>query len=446
MTSTIFAQISNVGKSAISVFRISGKKSFLALKKLGVKKKINHAKFFLSNIYCPSSKDLIDKAMIVGFKAPNSFTSEDVVEIHTHGGIAISNFVTEILLNIPGIKHAENGEFSKRAFLNQKIDLTQAEAICDLINSQTRMQHKQAIRQLKGDLGNLYKKWRKSFVKIISVLETNIDFPDEIIPQNTLNEVQKEIDIIKKQMLDHLNDKNHGEKLRNGITIGIFGKPNVGKSSLINIISKRNIAIVTDTSGTTRDIIETHLDIGGYPIILSDTAGIRNDASNEIEKIGIKKSLELKQSCDIEILTYSIQDIEKSITDNTKSKDTILVINKVDLISEAKLKNYKSKKKFKDAIFISCHQKKGIKSLTDEIIKKISGKAFASNNPIITRNRHRKSIKESLIHLKKSQKEQDIVIVAEEIRQAMRNIEIIIGNVSSEEILGEIFSSFCIGK
>lgn len=471
---TIFAQSSKLGKSGVAVFRISGPKSLFALKHL---LKSNNIEFIPRIMYCkklinPKNQELIDDAMVVYFQAPASFTGEDVVEIYTHGSIAIAAMLTETLLTIDGLRMAEPGEFTRRAFLNGKFDLTAAEGIADLIEAETVWQHRQAVKQAGGGLEELYNGWRQTLLTIIGFLEAYIDFPDEDIPQEILNRVMTLSDELKYAIIKHLNDNRRGELLRTGIKLTILGTPNVGKSSLLNFLMQRDVAIVSNIEGTTRDIIEGYLDIGGYPIILQDTAGIRS-SNDLIELEGIKRAIESAKMADIKIIMLDaiklsnspsyfeeIADIIDLIDDNS-----IMLVNKIDLLDKslghchtASVWDLDSRLHGNDImedrllplnknyLKISIKEKIGLDILLKEIENIAHNIAGLTELPHITRQRQRTCIEKVLEYLENFNIENDLVLATEDVRMAIRSLSNVTGKISVEEVLGEIFSNFCIGK
>jgi tRNA modification GTPase len=444
---TIFALSSKFGKAGVAVFRISGNLSLFALKQL-VREDINptHKLMYYKKIYDPSNEELIDHAMIVYFKAPNSFTGEDIVEIHTHGSVAIIKMLNATLLNIRGLRLAEPGEFARRAVLNNKFDLTAAEGLADLIEAETIEQHKQAIRQASGELEKLYDNWREKLLTVISLLEAYIDFPEEEIPEEILENILSISIELKNSISSHLNDNRRGELLRSGIKLAIIGPPNVGKSSLLNFFMQREVAIVSNIAGTTRDIVEAHLDIGGYPIILQDSAGIRTETTDRIEQEGIRRSIETAKQADIRILMFDVDSLDQyqtcdiGIRDNTKN--TILVINKIDQNPNQAYGSINDCK----PILISVKEQLGLDLLINEIKHKASNIAGLSQSPSITRERHRYELMKALEHLSLFDLNDDLVLATENIRMCIRALSHITGKITVEEILGEIFSKFCIGK
>ena len=391
---TIFAQSSKLGKSGVAVFRISGPNSLFALKQLLRDQNIQISPRMLYNrkIYNPQTDELIDNAMVVYFRGPSSFTGEDTVEIHTHGSIAIAAMLTEILLGVECLRLAKPGEFAKRAFLNGKFDLTSAEGLADLIEAETIQQHRQALRQADGALKELYDKWRQDLLSIMSLLEAYIDFPDEDIPIEVLDNVLENIRTIQESIVLHLDDNRRGELLRNGIKLTIIGEPNVGKSSLLNFLMQKNVAIVSDIAGTTRDVIEGHIDIGGYPIILQDTAGIRAGTLDVIEQEGIKRAVESAKEADIKIIMMDATSMNETIASSYLDENSIIVINKIDLNKEADYIMADCRKSLK----ISLKENIGLDLLLDYIKNIASNLAGLGESPRITRVRHRHQLRQAL--------------------------------------------------
>ncbi|MBN8512049.1 MAG: tRNA uridine-5-carboxymethylaminomethyl(34) synthesis GTPase MnmE [Rickettsiales bacterium] len=444
---TIFAQGSASGKAGVCVFRISGPSSFASLRKLTQSNldKIAARKMYVKKIYHPHSGKLIDIALIVYFSGNNSFTGEDSAEIYTHGSIAVIKMMHESLALLDDLRLAEPGEFAKRAFLNGKMDLTSAEGLADLIDAETELQQQQAIMQMSGALEQIYEKWRKQLVELISLIEAYIDFPDEDIPEETITKASILVKKIMDEITLHLDDNNRGERLRSGLKLAILGKPNVGKSSLLNHLMQREIAIVSNIAGTTRDVIEGHLDIGGYPIILQDTAGIRESTQDEIELEGINRAVKAASNADIKILVLDVSDTdqEKQILDNILDDKTILVINKIDLVeAEPMPKIYTS-----SPIFISIKDQIGLDKLTTAIIDMArSITPSPASAASITRARHRAELKKALEYLSDFSMNNDLVLAAEDLRMSIRTLSHLTGKITVDEILGEIFSNFCIGK
>lgn len=437
---TIFAQSSARGKAGVTVFRISGSEALNAIAKIADIAQIKPRICYVRTL--KYKENVIDQAMLVYFPKPKSFTGEDVVEIHTHGSIAVMALLTEALLSDPSLRLAEPGEFTKRAFLNHKMDLTMAEGLSDLIEAETSMQHKQAMRQMSGELGELYISWRKELLGIMSFLEAYIDFPDEDIPDSVLIDIASKIENLKSLLQYHIDDNRRGERLRQGIKLTILGAPNVGKSSLLNFLTQREVAIVSHIPGTTRDVIESHIDIGGYPIILTDTAGIRKNTEDLIEKEGIARALKNADDADIKIVMFDINNFESGYNELSHLIDdtTIILVNKIDMQSLYLTEISQN------VIHTSIKSNINTQQIINAIEKKAENIASPGETPAITRLRHRQNIMDAISALIRCDLKSDIVLAAEDIRMAARSLERMTGKLEVDEILGEIFSNFCIGK
>ena len=442
---TIYALSSGPGVSGIAVIRVSGKNTVEVIKKITLSKLPPPRVATLVKFNKNGGKELIDEGVIIWFPAPNSYTGEDLAEFHVHGSRAVVNAMHLAISKIKNCRLAEPGEFTKRAFQNGRINLLKAESIADLISSETEIQRKQAIKIMSGKSAYKFNSWREKLLKILSHVEAKIDFPEEDLPKKLFNEVQKVSGTILKEIKKTLNDEKVGERIREGFKIAIVGPPNSGKSSLLNYFSKRDVAIVSEIAGTTRDVIETHLNLDGYPVILSDTAGIRH-SKNEIERKGIKIALSRADDADLRIVIISAKKpyfthVLKSLLNN----DAILVINKTDLIS----KNISSSFKKYDHVFISIKKEKNLNVLIKKVKRKLKNKFTTREDILITRERHRQNLINCVHHLEKFQKKrlsQDFDKAAEDLRLATRHLGMIVGKVDVEELLGSIFNDFCIGK
>lgn len=439
---TIYALSTVFGKSGIAIIRISGENALNVISEITNIdiQKIKSRYAYYTPIKDKKTKELLDKALVVYFKAPHSFTGEDVVEINCHGSKAVLNSILNCLSSFSKLRLAEPGEFSKRAFYNQKMDLTEAEGLSDLIDAETKEQQKYALRQMEGNLKNLYSSWRECLVKVLSVLEAYIDFPDEDIPQDLYDYILNTVFKTKTEIKEHLKDNNVNERLRNGFRIVIAGEANAGKSSLINTLTKRNAVIVSDIAGTTRDAIDINLDIGGYPVVITDTAGIR-ETDNPIEKQGIDIALQKIANADIVIALYDGNAVFKEI-EELGNKTVVYVANKSDKLSEMQKELIKAKKH----ILISAKYNEGIDELISVLQNKIQDSFSSSSDFLITRIRYRKSLEYCLENLENFSLNKEIELSAEDIRLACRAIGQITGAVHINEILDNIFGSFCIGK
>ena len=442
---TIYALSTGPGISGIAVIRVSGKNTAEVIKKLTGSKlpvpRVATLKKFNKN----GGKELIDEGVIIWFPAPNSYTGENLAEFHVHGSRAVINAMHSAISKIKNCRLAEPGEFTKRAFQNGKINLLKAESIADLISSETEIQRKQALKIMSGKSADKFNSWREKLLKILSHVEAKIDFPDEGLPKKIITEVQKISNTVLTEIKKTLDDQNVGERIREGFKIAIIGPPNSGKSSLLNYLSKRDVAIVSEIAGTTRDVIETHLNLDGYPVIVSDTAGIRS-SKNEIEKKGIKIALKRAGDADLRLVIVSAKNVD--FTDVLKgllTKNAILVVNKSDLIKgklNSKFKKYEN-------VLISIKKDSNLNKLITKIKSKLKNKFTTAEDILITRERHRQNLKNCAQHLEKFQKKksaQDFDKAAEDLRLATRHLGMIVGKVDVEELLGSIFNDFCIGK
>ena len=442
---TIYALSTGPGISGIAIIRVSGKKTGDVIKKITRNKLPNPREATRRKFNYINTNELIDEGVLLWFPGPNSYTGEDLAEFHVHGSRAVINALHKTLSQIKNCRLAEPGEFTKRAFQNGKISLLKAESIADLISSETEIQRKQALKIMSGKSSDQFNSWRDKLLKILSHIEAKIDFPDEDLPKDILTNIQKTSDQVCFEIQRTLNDQKVGERIREGFKIAIIGPSNAGKSSLLNYLSKRDAAIVSEIAGTTRDVIETHLNFDGYPVVVSDTAGIR-DSKDEIEKKGIKIALNRAEDADLKLVIVSVKNVDfTKVLEDLLAKDAILVVNKSDLIKR-KLNN-----KFKKYEQIIISNKKGINlnKLISKIKNKLKNQFISSENILITRERHRQNLKNCVYHLQKFQEKKyakDFDKAAEDLRLATRHLGMIVGKVDVEELLGSIFNDFCIGK
>jgi len=438
----IYALSSGRGPSGIAIIRLSGKDTLKITELITKKKNINAKEINLCKFYNPSNGGLLDEGLLLLFPSPNSFTGDDLAEFHVHGSNAVITQFLNVLSEQPNCRLAEPGEFTKIAFQNNKIDLLEAESIGDLIHSETELQRKQAIKLVQGNASDYYNNLREKLVKSLAYIEAQIDFAEDDLPDNVLKEVQVSIKEVHEDIKRILNDNKIGEKIREGFRIAIIGEVNAGKSSLLNLLSKREAAIVSEEEGTTRDIIETYLNIDGYPVILADTAGIR-ESRNEIEKKGISLALSKSEEADLNLIVIdNSSKILNTKIQNLINENSIVVLNKSDIDNS-------KKHNFKEAVMVSVKENKNIDELVKKIKKILISKFTSSKNILITRERHRTKLNYCLNEidnfLKKDQKK-DIEMAAEDLRLATRHLGGIVGKVDVEEILGSIFKDFCIGK
>ena len=442
---TVYALSSGPGISGIAVIRVSGSKTEEIILSLtnGSLPKTKEAT--LKKIINPKNGELIDEGLVIFFKRPNSYTGEDMAEFHVHGSKAVVQEVLTVLEGFDDCRLAEPGEFTKIAFQNNKINLLKAESIGDLIAAETELQRKQALRIMLGDSSKKFNFWRDELINILADIEAKIDFPDEDIPENLSQNIKNRCEKIKNEIQVTLDDNKTGEIIREGFKIAIVGPPNVGKSSLLNYLSKREAAIVSEKAGTTRDVIECHLDLEGIPVIISDTAGIR-DSSDEIETKGVNLAINKAEEADLIIILLDPKKLDFKGFFNEKLHDkSILAINKSDLLIES-INN----KEFKiEPHIISIKDNKNLDKLIEAVKLKLNKQFLKTNNVLITRSRHRLHLKECHKHLKvflEKKNNQEFDLAAEDLRLSIRHLGTIVGKVDVEEILGSIFDNFCIGK
>ncbi len=440
---TIFALATAPAKSGVAIIRISGAGAVPALALLTAAPcpPANYAKYFV--IRNPSSGGIIDKGLAIYFKSPHSFTGEDVVELHLHGSIAIIREVLGVLAGIDGLRPAEAGEFTRRAFINGKMDLMEAEGLADLINADTKAQKTQAIRQMQGEISVFYDEIRKTTINCLALLEAYIDFPDEEIPESVLSEWRKSIIMLQEKIRAVLADHKKGERLREGLNIVIIGAPNAGKSSLLNILSGKEAAIVSHHAGTTRDVIEVQMDIAGYPVILMDTAGLR-ESSDEVEEEGIKRARTRAGQADIKLALFDAAELPE-MDNNTRElldDNTIVIISKADLVaSDLQIPQF-----FNSPISLSTKTGQGIDQLLAVIEDKVTDFFSDGVAPFITRNRHRALLQEAELLLGAALQDKPLEIACEELRRAALAIGKITGKIQVDDVLDVIFNQFCIGK
>ena len=442
---TIYALSSGSGISGIASIRISGELTKNVVEKLTNSRIPKPRLATLKKINNITTNELIDEGIIIWFPGPNSYTGEDMAELHVHGSVAVVKAIQNSIAEIDGCRIAEPGEFTKLAFLNKKINLQKAESIADLISSETEIQRRQAIKIMTGKTAERFNSWRDGLVKILSNFEAKIDFPEEDLPEDILKDIKIKVNEIKNEIKKTLNDQKVGERIREGFKIAIVGPPNAGKSSLLNYLSNKEASIVSEIAGTTRDVIEVHLNINGLPVIISDTAGIRN-SKDEIEKKGIKLALQKAEDADrnIVIIEPKSGHFTGFLKDLLNSK-SILVINKSDLGVDSIVPEFKRYA----PIYISIKNEKNLNSLITEIKNRLKNQFHNSENILITRERHRYNLEQCVEHLENFEEKnnsEEFDKASEDLRLGIRNLGKITGKVDVEEILGTIFRDFCIGK
>lgn len=457
--STIVAISTAPGIGGIGIIRISGDKTFNIIEKIFKQKKKQEIKDIkgytikYGHIINPETDEIIDEVLVSFFKKPHSYTTEDMCEINSHGGMIIMQKILDICLKY-GAEMAEAGEFTKRAFLNGRIDLSQAESIIDIINSKTEKETKASVKQLNGFLSEKINKIRKKITDVMVNIEVNIDYPEYDVEEVGENQTRTMLEEVKKELEELEKTFYNGKIIKEGIKVAIIGKPNAGKSSLLNAILREDRAIVTQYAGTTRDTIEEFMNIDGIPLKIVDTAGIRN-AKDEVEKIGILKSREMANNADLVIgifdATKEIDKEDEEIINILNEKKAIVVLNKIDLLKKEIKIDEKILKLNKKIIKISALEKIGIEELNNEITKlfKINEINF-DNEIIVTNSRHKNLINKALENTKLALETLDndmpLDIIAIYIKEILEDLGLITGENVSENIINEIFAKFCLGK
>ena len=479
-TGTIVALASAAGRAGVAVVRVSGEQAAEAITKLCKLALLPPPRTAtLCDIHDFRTNDLIDRALVLWFPAPHSFTGENIVEFHVHGGRAILHALLEALCALENFRLAEAGEFSRRAFENGKMDLTEAEGIADLVDAETAAQRRQALRQMDGELGRLYTNWAARLTHALAFMEAAIDFSDEEIPDNLAAQSLADIKTIVDEMTTHLNDAHRGERLREGFVVAILGAPNAGKSSLLNALARREAAIVSPTAGTTRDIIEIQLDLGGFPVSLVDTAGLR-ESVDEIESEGVRRALARAEQADLKLLLFdgSAEGPPDPATLSLLDDRSLVVMNKADLMERSLTKknivipakagiqraasaahmNFSPRgcaaldpalRRGDDTekpLPISAKTGEGLAELTACLIHEIETRFTCAAGPALTRGRHRAALEDCLAHLRRALDVKQTELCAEDLRLSVRALGRITGTVDVEDLLDVIFGSFCIGK
>ncbi|KZD12835.1 tRNA uridine-5-carboxymethylaminomethyl(34) synthesis GTPase MnmE [Oceanibaculum pacificum] len=436
---TIFALASGAGRSGIAVIRISGPLARQALSALTRRELPPPRQASLRLLAMPESGEMLDHALTLWFPAPHSFTGEDVVELHLHGGRAVIAGVIEALSALPDLRLAEPGEFTRRAFLAGKLDLTEVEGLADLIDAETTAQRRQALRQMDGALSGLYEDWRTRLIRCLAHTEAAIDFADEELPADMMLAIQAEVQGLRQEMQAHLADGRRGEMLREGFRIAIIGPPNAGKSSLLNWLAQRDAAIVSEIAGTTRDVIEAHLDLGGYSVLLADTAGLRETVDG-IEAEGIRRARNWAAAADLQLLVLDATQPEPVGT--VSDAPMIRVLNKVDL----KIKGHTCQSFPIDAMSISVRTGEGLDALLQKLTGLVAEKLDMAGTPSLTRERHRAAVTLCVEALDRFLKGRAADLAAEDMRVALRALGRITGQADVEDLLDVIFRDFCLGK
>ena len=442
---TIYALSSGPGISGLAVIRVSGPETKRIIENLTNSPPPKPRYATLKKFSKINTNELIDEGILLWFPGPQSYTGEDMAEFHVHGSRAVIEAIHAAISKVGDCRLAEPGEFTKIAFQNGKINLLKAESISDLISAETEIQRHQAMKIMSGKSSEKFNDLRNRLLKILSNIEAKIDFPEEDLPDEIIKNIKIESKKIKEEIQKILSDNKVGELIREGFKIAIVGPANAGKSSLLNFLSNRDVAIVSEIAGTTRDVIEVHLNLDGYPVIISDTAGIR-DSKDEIERKGVKLALKKAENSDLNIILIEPKsaDFTGFLNDLVNEKG-LIVVNKSDLGIEKidqEIKKYKP-------IYLSVKEEKNLDVLIKAIKEKLKKKFIKSDDILITRERHRQNLEQCVFHLNNFEKKnslEEFDKASEDLRLATRHLGVIVGKVDVEEILGSIFNDFCIGK
>lgn len=450
---TIYALASGAGRAGVALVRISGALAGQALERLTGKALPPPRLATLARLFDPRPSDLqhretLDDALVLWFPGPASFTGEDVAELHLHGGIAVVDGVLAALSAIDGLRLAEAGEFTRRAFENGKLDLTQVEGLADLIEAETQAQRKQALRQAEGELGRLYDGWRESLIRALAYFEAELDFSDEELPDDLRVGVVDQIYELRRSIQAHLHDGRRGERLRGGVRLAIIGPPNAGKSSLMNALARREAAIVSDIAGTTRDVVEVHLNLAGYPLLVADTAGLR-ESKDQIEQEGVRRAKAWAEGADLKLAVFDatlLPDLDAQ-TVALLDDQTLVALNKADAAQHlpATIEGH--------AVWpLSVKTGAGLEALLAELTARLAVHCQSpSDGPAPTRARHREALVRTEAMLARflargNAQRIGPELEAEDLRLAARELGRITGRVDVEDLLDVIFRDFCIGK
>jgi tRNA modification GTPase len=440
---TIFALSSGRVPAAIAVVRVSGPQARAALTALGGKLP-EPRKAALRRLRHPQTRDLLDEALVLWFPGPNTETGEDMAELHLHGGRAIIAAVQHELGQLPGFRLAEPGEFTRRAFEAGRLDLTAVEGLADLVFAETEAQRAQAMRQFTGALGGQAESWRQRLVGALALVEARIDFSDEAdVPEDLVSPALHAARELLDEIGETLRDQHRGERLREGLVVAIAGPPNAGKSSLLNRLARREAAIVSPYAGTTRDVIEVHLDLAGYPVRLLDTAGVR-ESEDPVEQEGVRRARERAAAADLVLWVEEAQAPRPEASGRSESKESWLIYNKVDLVDSIPKQSANALEAFE----ISSLTGSGIDLLVSAIAKFAAGFFAVGEVPLVTRQRHREALSEVVEALERALAAglTGEELIAEELRLAARGLGRLTGRVDVEDVLDVIFRDFCIGK
>ena len=435
--------------SGVAVVRVTGRAAGVALDRLaGPRPRPRRAALRPIG----PADDPIDRGLVLWFPGPDSATGEDVAEFHLHGGRAVVGAVLDALAGLPDLRPAEPGEFTKRAFLNDRIDLTEAEGIGDLVAAETEAQRRQALRQMGGGLRALYDAWRGRLVRALAHLEADLEFPDEDLPDGVSSSVRATVAGLAAEIADHLADGRAAERVRTGIAVAILGAPNAGKSTLLNVLARRDAAIVSPVAGTTRDVVEVHLDLAGLPVALWDTAGLRH-ARDPVEAEGVRRSLARAEAADLRLVVLDgaawpavPPSVAPMLAGAGPGRDPLIVWAKADLRNDAGPANAVLRTEAPDGLWIAAPTGTGLDRLEAALAERVAGLATLAGGLAPTRSRHRAALIETLAALARVQSAEALELAAEDLRLAAAALGRITGRVDVEDLLDVVFRDFCIGK
>ena len=444
---TIFAPATAPGRSALAIVRVSGPAAGDVCRRLTTRSPPAPRHAVLRRLHDPRSGDPIDEGLVLWFPAPASSTGEDVLELQVHGGRAVIAALLDALAGLADLRPAEPGEFTRRAFLQGRLDLTAVEGLVDLIDAETRAQARQALRQLTGAHRRLYDDWRQTRLGALARLEAEIDFaPDEDVPGDLLEVVRPNVRRLSAEIAAHLADGHRGERLRAGLTVAVVGPPNAGKSSLVNRLARRDVAIVTPLPGTTRDVLEVHLELAGYPVTLLDTAGLR-EAADLIEAEGVRRARWRAEHADLRLIMLDgatwpdLDPAALAMIDEV----AVVVVNKCDVAVLPERLSVGGR----PALAVSCVTGEGMATLFEVLAERAKALLASGHEPLLTRARHRVALQqaaEALARFSSASEHAELALLAEDLRLATRALGRITGQVAVEDVLDRIFAEFCIGK
>lgn len=438
---TIFALASGAGRAGVAVVRVSGPRAAYVLAAMTLRPLPPPRRASLRRLFDPTIGDALDDALVLYFPGPASFTGEDVVELHLHGGRAVMAAVTDVLSAIEGVRVARPGEFTRRAFDAGKLDLTAAEALADLIEAETEGQRRQALRQLEGGLAKQADAWGSALLEAMALLEAAIDFPDEGLPQDLADRVHPLLRGLQESLLRHLADYRRGERVREGFRIAILGAPNAGKSTLMNRLTQRDTAIVSDLPGTTRDVIEARLEIAGFAVWIADTAGLR-ETTDAVEAEGVRRALAAAQDADLRVLVVDSTAEAPPSSGVQLTPGDLVLLNKMDAASVS------FPPTDANTLRISAKTGQGLTQLRAKLEEVVQERMGMTEVAPLTRQRHREAVEDAAGSIGRALEAlpKGIELASEDLRMASRALARLRGHIDVERILDQIFSKFCIGK